>query len=481
MKDFDVVILGAGSGGMGAVYALKNFIIKGVINRLKIAIVDRNTVLGGTATAGWVTTWLQAMIPPHMEEIISTINNLDVEDQRKYWLRGDFAKDNAGNISIVIDGTKLSQQYEQDIKDYAQIYLGYTLCSIESLKDGVIGSVCIENKSGERESLSAKFWIDATGDGVLCRLCDAVENQDYYCGRDPRSRFNESIAQISGDDKRINEASMMYEVAGGVDDSKILNEITSVNAEYDENGKVSAIVAPAYISGDGYGSCIINPMTGQSNSPYQELIGKNYDDAYSAYTKYMLEHWKFIKLSCQQAFEKGNTNFRAYGVNLRNFGYTGNHAPFLGIRETYRIVCEDMMTQNDMTLLITEETVEKYGFVGESSHIVDFHLSAGLTGIDEFNKQKLRPHGIKYKALIPKKLKNVLIASRCYGASQIFLAGARGNFTMAYLGYSAGTAIGICLLDGLDDVRNVDVPKLQTLSEFADRVKILQTLYKDNL
>lgn len=481
MKDFDVVILGAGSGGMGSAYALKNLIIKGVINRLRIAIVDRNAILGGTATAGWVTTWLQAMIPPHMEEIICTINGLNAEDQRKYWLRGDFAKDNVGNISIGIDGTKLSQQYEQDIKDYVQIYLGYTLKSVESFKSGVIESVCIENKLGECEYLSAIYWIDATGDGVLCRLCDAVENQDYYCGRDPQSRFNESIAQVSGNFKQINEASMMYEIAEGVDDSEILDRITSVNAVYDENGKVSAIVAQPYISGDGYGSCIINPMTGQSNSPYQELIGKNYDDAHSAYTKYMLEHWKFIKLSCQQAFEKGESKYRAYSVSLRNFGYTGNHAPFLGIRETYRIVCEDMMTQNDMTLLITEETVEKYGFVGESSHIVDFHLSAGLTGIDDLNKQELRPHGIKYKALIPKKLKNVLVASRCYGASQIFLAGARGNFTMAYLGYSVGTAIGICLLDGLDDVRNIDVPKLQMLSDFTKRVKILQTLYKDNL
>lgn len=481
MKDYDVVILGAGSGGMGAAYALKKFIEKGIIDKQRIAIVDKNAVLGGTATAGWVTTWLQAMIPPHMEKIICTINGLNVNDQKKYWLRGDFAKNNVGNISIGIDGEKLSQQYERDIKEYIQIYLGYTLKSVESFKNGVVESVCIEKESGKSECLSAKYWIDATADGVLCRLCSNVEGKDFYCGRDPRDRFNESIAQNTGNFKQINEASLMYATTPGLDDSELLSKITSVYAEYDDNGQINTIMAPAYISGDGYGSTFINPMTGQCSSPYQELIENNYDDAYNEYTKFTLEHWKYIKLSCQQAYEKGNTSFRAYSANLRNFGYAGNHAPFLGIRETYRIVCDEMMTQNDMTMLITEEIAKKYGFVGESSHIVDFHLPYGLSGIDDFNKQKLRPHGIKYTALIPKSLKNVLIASRCYGASQIFLAGARGNFTMSYLGYSVGTAMGLCCKNKLANVRDVDVYEVQIQSDFINRVKLLMDLYKDDI
>lgn len=195
----------------------------------------------------------------------------------------------------------------------------------------------------------------------------------------------------------------------------------------------------------------------------------------------MLEHWKFIKLSCQQAFEEGKKKFLAYSAELRNYGYTGSHAPMLGIRETFRIVCEEMMTQNDMSSLITEETTRAYGYVWESSHIIDFHAPWGLNGVDEFNQQELRPHGIKYKALIPKRLQNVLIASRCYGASQIFLAGARTNFTMAYLGYSVGTAIGLCLLNNLDDVRKVDVSTLQDESNFIMRVRKLQGMYKTEL
>lgn len=480
-QKFDVVILGAGSGGMGAAYALRKIVNDNPEKKYRIAIVDKNAALGGTATEGWVTTWLQAMIPPHMETIIHDLIGLSAEKQKDYWLRGDFAKAPVGNISLSIDGKQLSKRYKLDMSGFVEIFLNHELIEAGS-SDGVVEFVRVQNTDNRGcIKLTADYYIDATGDGALCRLISSMSDEDYLCGRDPAKRFNETIAQKDGCLNRINEASLMYEIAQDVDDSNLLSQVSSVTAQYDENGKIIKITKPDYISGDGYGTHVINPMTGQSNNPFDILIGKDERTAYDIYSHYMLEHWKFIKMSCQQAFEKGETKYRAYSVVLRNYGYTGNHAPFLGIRETYRIICDEMMTQNDMTQLITEETTLKQGFVGESSHIVDFHLSAGLTGIDDFNANKLRPHGIKYAALIPRKMKNVLIASRCYGASQIFLAGARGNFTIAYLGYSAGMAIGICLLENLNDVRKVEIGKLQELSEFRERVKILQTLYKERL
>lgn len=58
------------------------------------------------------------------------------------------------------------------------------------------------------------------------------------------------------------------------------DKVVTVYAQYDEQGKIVNIVKPDYISGDGYGSRIINPMTGQTSNPYSLLLGKNAKDAY---------------------------------------------------------------------------------------------------------------------------------------------------------------------------------------------------------
>lgn len=495
--NFDAVILGAGSGGMGVAYALKklfdnNGLFQDETKPCKIAIVDKNPELGGTATLGWVTSWLQGLIPPHMEVIIEDLIGLTAERQRDdYWLRDNFAKDkdseNPQNPSLYIDGVKLAKRYKDDVEAFVDLILNNVIVDASS-SDGVVKYVVTQDvNTGEQKRLNSKFFVDSTGDGVLCRLV----GNDYLCGRDPFSRFHEESAQKDEAKETtcvINEASLLYRIEKNYDDSELLSHVETVTAQYNDSNKILSVSSPDYISADGFASPspenemmkVINPMTGESNNPYEILINDHMQDAYGIYSKYLLEHWKFIKLSCRQSMEMGTGNFHAYSASLHEFGYV-DHAPLLGIRESYRIVCDEMMTQEDMTHLITPQEVVKKRFVGESSHIVDIHLSDGLQDVAKFNKEKLRPYGIKYEALIPKNLKNVLIASRCYGASQIFLSGARGNFTMAYLGYSVGTAIGLCIHDNLKDVRCVDVAKVQELSEFKERVDSLQELYKEGL
>lgn len=488
--NYDVIIIGAGSGGVGSVYALKEQLSE-VKADYKIAVVEINEVLGGNATAGWVDTWLQAMIPPYMEPIIRDISGLDVSTQReKYWLRGQFSK-NQEDICLTLDKQELADRYMNDIQNdiHIDLYLEHCFIDAEMSEEGVVNFITIKDlNSGECKKLFGQYYIDASADGVLCRSCCPKEGQDYLCGRDSKKLFNEKSAQNGGDLQQINEASLMYQISPNVDVSELLASIQTVYPQYDANGRIISIVKPDYITTSGYpvylkdGNVIINPMTGQSKYPYTELIGVTREESYEQYSKYMLEHWKFIKLSCQKAYENGESNYnKVYNTKLRGYGFTGKKASYLGVRETYRIICEEMMTQSDMTKLITEKTAKENKYIGESSHIIDFHISTGLSGLDDFNKKELRPHGIKYAAIIPKKMKNVLIGSRCYGASQIFLAGARGNFTIAYLGYSAGVAIALCVKRKETDVRNVNIDELQEKTQFLERVRILQSMYRNSI
>lgn len=165
-------------------------------------------------------------------------------------------------------------------QNHVQLYLEHELVAAECT-DGVVKSIYIKDlQSGTCTNITADFFVDASGDGVLCRMCAPIKGEEYLCGRDPKTRFNESIAQSDGTLERINEASLFYGIAPEADDSALLAQVASVYAQYDEQGKIVNIVKPDYISGDGYGSRIINPMTGQTSNPYSLLLGKNAKDAY---------------------------------------------------------------------------------------------------------------------------------------------------------------------------------------------------------
>lgn len=84
--------------------------------------------------------------------------------------------------------------------------------------------------------------------------------------------------------------------------------------------------------------------------------------------------------------------------------------------------------------------------------------------------------------MIPKCYKNVLIASRCYGASHLGLSSVRLVKTMLDLGYSAGKAMNQIVRNQLDDVRNADTVQIQTDTKIKETLSEVETyFYKDTV
>lgn len=468
--NYDVCIIGAGTAGMAAAYALKN-----IDENIQVALVETYEMLGGTAVNAWVQTWSQGITPPYLKDILRRYGYTKEQIENSI-LPVRYSGIEGGNLFV--DKDWLSKTYDADMKAAANITLftNHSLIGIEKMEDGYIKQVIVKDKANHKKIITARFFIDSSGDGVLCRLACPKENEDFFVGEDPYERFNEPLMKNRDWNRNImNEPSLFYGVGDNTpSDKELLDNFPNVFL-VDNKTKVSK---PDYINHDGatYGS-YLNPMTGMG------LIGadvlENYDKVYKEAKEYrQYEHWKYIKLNLELQSLQGKSNWASYSVEQKTWNHTGACAPMLGIRESYRIHCDYMLRQQDLVERIDPNNLKD--FIACGTETVDLHIYGNIhwKAVADFN-ENVQPSGIPYSCLIPQKLKNVLIACRAFGASHIALAARRVNKDMAQLGWAAGNAVKICCKEQLSDVRNVSVSVLQNndYTGFAEDVKLMHAKY----
>jgi hypothetical protein len=127
-------------------------------------------------------------------------------------------------------------------------------------------------------------------------------------------------------------------------------------------------------------------------------------------------------------------------------------APFLGIRESRRIVGEYMLTGEDILACRHFEDV-----VAVASYPIDLHHPKGgdctLTWCEDC-------YDIPYRCLVPKGLEGLLLAGRCASTTHEAMASTRVMSTCMAMGEAAGKAAKLAVLSGIMPSK-VDVPALQ--------------------
>lgn len=482
--NFDVVIIGCGSAGMGAAYALKD-------SGYKVCLVDKLAALGGTATRAGINTWIESANPSFFVDIFETLKSQSkaTGDINSSILPNMFRTGNTGGAGLVIDTEALSAKYKSDMDSDSNItiLLEHEFISIAKSVNGILESIYIQDKNARYvKQINAKWFIDTSGDAVLCRSACPIVGVDYFYGRDARSVYNESIAPAKvSDNLSLNEPTQYFQISSAApDDTELLDTISTVYRSGD------TIVKPDYIYEDGYESANgwVNSMAGMVWSEGGRIVlqaGAN-NTMKVMKEKRALEYWKYIKLTAKLKQEQGESRFGGWSVdNVLSKNWTGNFTEYIGIRETFRIACDAMLTQNDLGKTILASDLQDY--ISEGSHIIDFHVKDGLS-IDELNKwngegsykgkQLLRPYGIRYGSLIPKRLNNVWVAGRCSGMSQIAAASARVNKLCSQLGWAAGNAAKMALKKSLKNTRDVSISELQgsTYTNFIQSITDMNEL-----
>jgi hypothetical protein len=151
--------------------------------------------------------------------------------------------------------------------------------------------------------------------------------------------------------------------------------------------------------------------------------------------------------------------FRFFGVYKKYVGafknaYILDSGPWLGTRESRRIVGEYVLTLDDI--------VEGKRFddaIALGGGIVDFH------SLDQNGHSTLRyvkPNDIPYRTLVPQKVDNLLVAGRCHSVTQMGAAVTRMGVTAMLMGEAAGRAAAISLKAGCAP-RRIDVGQLRAV------------------
>ena len=132
--------------------------------------------------------------------------------------------------------------------------------------------------------------------------------------------------------------------------------------------------------------------------------------------------------------------------------YFTKTAPFLGIRETRRIVAHYMMTQEDVLGCRHFDDA-----IAVASYPIDIHRPGdeGCTLIwcgDCYD--------IPYRSLLPTKVENLIVAGRCIGTTHEAMGAIRVMATCMAMGEAAGRAAKMAVRQGVAPTE-IDVGKLQ--------------------
>ncbi len=435
---YNLAIFGAGSGGIGAALAALRF-------NLSVAMIESSDVIGGTAVRSGVHIWepcagstgLPFDIYRRLRQIPLAVGIYS--HARRFASHRDNNQPAFPGGEQVIDATQryldtLQHHVPSTVDNYdafARKYFHgvvfnpdiYTRVIVDMLSsypmfclfkqtgfvkidewNGLIRSVTLTNG----QKIQADIFVDATGNGKLCLACGC----EALTGRDSRDRFNEPDAPEHPDDF-INAVTLIYRVSPGS-----RQEISPLSADIPDNcwwrDRFPVVLATRCQWGD-YQMNMLPTMEGR------EFMRLGYAQAYAECRRRVLAHWH----DCQKIFPE----FRGYRISWI--------APALGVRESQRIVCNYMLTENDILAGLHQQSHND--IVALSDHSLDQHGDTGRSHV------LTMPYGIPYRCLIPKGRKNLLIACRAAGFSALAASSCRLSRTMLQLGQAAGTAAALAI------------------------------------
>lgn len=440
--DVDLVVVGAGSGGVAAAIAAGRL-------GAKVLVVEKQSGVGGNASLGGVNVWEPGVggtgIPFDIYRLLKTksygvgIYRFNVhrkwqQKRREYPLHP--------GAELVIDpnlhymDTLLRHGSETGIDNEAFVRANWhgvpfdpdayqeVLCELLAepgcitLKLGTSFKRVISGGKGELRAVeledgmvvSARYFIDATDNAYLCAaagaaLSDGQESQEIYGEPDaplePTRKLNGvtliyRIGEADGGEMRIaqDEMDLLPDQCWWAADFPLASVVQYPNGDLNVN--------------------MLPTMEGAEFASYE-----SYEAAYAECRKRALAHFRHIR---QQYQPYSNLVIKWL-------------APRLGIREGRRVIAEYQLTQHDLIKGLSGQ--DHTDIVAIADHPMDTHGSstkrAGCVELEQ-------PYGVPFRSLIPKGFRNLLIASRAAGFSSLAASSCRLTRTMMQLGQAAGTA-----------------------------------------
>lgn len=427
-SDYDVIVVGGGPAGCTAAASAARA-------GAKVLLIESSCSLGGMGTSGLVPCWC----PFSDKEKIIYRGLAETVFERSKALSLHVGKEDLDWVPLDPEGLK--RIYDGLMEEFGvTVLFGTSLCDVDA-EAGTVKAIVVSNKSG-LTAYSAKVYVDGTGDGDLAVWAGA----DYEFGEDGGEPMPSTLCFIL---TNVDIYAYLYGPNyGKAQGSMHPNNPNSFAHKLPNDPRFpdivdthlcSNIIGPGAIgfnAGHVFGVDSTDPQSVSRAMVKGRQLAKQYRDALAAYFP--------------EAF--GNA-------------YLAATAPVMGIRESRRIVGDYMLTVDDY---LSKATFEDE--ICRNSYYLDIHytkeeLAQKAAGQLDDSKRCARygpgeSHGIPYRCLLPRGVKNVIIAGRSISCDKRIQGSIRVMPVCLAMGEAAGMAAAFAAQSDCD-VHSVDTDKLR--------------------
>ncbi|MDH3287990.1 MAG: FAD-dependent oxidoreductase [Betaproteobacteria bacterium] len=467
----DVLVVGGGTAGFVAAIAAAR-------NGAKVTLVEQRDHLGGTHSGGMVMMIrsMRHMRAPrsaeHKKVMITQYESSFDDEQLVFSIAQEYldrmleigsAWGSKGQATArqLFDPEIAKWVIEQMVIEAGVDVWFYSQTTDLLLSNGSVNGAVIENLE-ERVEISARVTIDSTGDGNVCAAAGARfemgDREEGHC-----------------------QPMTLYFIMGGVNLDRTLAYIKEHPAEFNEEyvdtvlrlrqeGKpITVLPFKAKIREAverdeypiPYGLEKVNPETLTymarpmfRNGKFRyDLMSHNMDMAYN------------VDATDRCALTRATIGMRDVAVRMAAFyrkyvpGYEDSYlvhtAQSVGVRDSRRIVGDYTLTKDDvLSGRHFDDGIGRYGSV------VDVHDKDGKQSLLLAEVGGSGWFHIPYRSLVPRGVKNLLVAGRCISADYVAQGCTRSQAACMMTGQATGTAAALAITAGVEP-RAVDIVALQ--------------------
>ncbi len=275
----------------------------------------------------------------------------------------------------------------------------------------IVAVIAIDTRTGAETRFPAPLFVDATGDAILARLAGC----ETMYGREGRHRFNESCAPETGD--RMVMGHSIQWLSEECDSPQPFPDISAWAMPFDET--------------TGY--YVTKGSWEQETGFFRDMA----DDTerirdYGLLAIFSNWHWLKNKSARRAEFERRRISWMS---------------PIGGKRESYRVVGDYVLTQNDL-----EKNVQHDDDTAAMTWNIDLHFPdpENVAKFKEpfrsaaYHRGTGNTPGIPYRCLYARDCGNLFLAGRHISCSHVAFAGVRVMRTLGQLAEVVGMAARIC-------------------------------------
>lgn len=404
---WDVIVVGGGPGGCAAA-------ISAAREGARTLLIEAMGQLGGMGTLGMVPAWCpfsdgEKIIYRGLAERIFNESKKGVPHEPADKL--DWVNINPEYLMRVYD--KMVAEAGVEVLYFSRV------AAVEKSSDDELEAIIVANKLGLM-AFKAKIFIDATGDGDLAAWAGAEYSKGDADGVLQSSSLCFSLANV-------NMEAYYNGVNIQTDDKQ-----SPIHALAD-SGRYPLLSHHLCLNPVGPGVIQFNAghIDGDTTDP------KSISQAMIIGRETAEQHLQALR----------EINPAAYGE-----AFVVRTAAVLGVRDSRRIIGDYVFTAKDWNDRRTFEDE-----IGRNSYFIDIHK----VGFDPVKYGKGDSHGIPYRCLTPKGLKNMLTAGRCISTDDVAFGSLRVMPPCLVTGEAAGMAAVHAIEQSRCDVHAIDVQYLR--------------------